>query len=483
MSTPFTRRQLGLSALTGAALPGLVSSASASQATAGQRPNLVLILSDDHTAEFTGCYGNPVIRTPNLDRFAAEGMRLDRFFCAAPQCVPSRASFLSGLSPVAANMGRFSAPLPARIRTIPDLLKPAGYFTGVVGRNHHLDGSPNGPVSGPIYQRQQLSNFGKRLDFVDVTEDIPRTLGKIGEFFDKKPANAPYFLWVNFRDPHHVWDDGALTPGHDASQLPIPRYLPDLPGVREDLRRYYDEVGRCDQDFQKVLDLIARRADDDNTLIVFLGDNGVPLPHGKGSLYDPGLHVPALARWKGRIQPGSTSRALVSGEDVMPTFLEAAGVAPPPEISGKSFLPLLTGRTPLHRDLVFAQRLTHGNRPMQEATTTHTFDFSRCVRNQRYKLIYNCTPHVPYAPVDSYTERSWLEMTDEHLWGRLHPKFDQAYYAKRRVLELYDLEADPEEFENLAGKPELREVQRMLTVALQEKMILDQDFLPLPLNE
>ena len=120
---------------------------------------------------------------------------------------------------------------------------------------------------------------------------------------------------------------------------------------------------------------------------------------------------------------------------------------------------------------------------MQEATTTHTFDLSRCVRNDRYKLIYNCTPKMQYSPVDSYTERSWLEMTDEHLWGRLDPKFDKAYYAPRRVLELYDLVNDPAELENLAGKAELKQVQRDLTVALQEKMILDQDYLPLPLNE
>lgn len=479
MPLKFTRRQMAATALSAATL----AQSATAQTPGPPRPNLVLILSDDHTAEFTGCYGNPYVRTPNLDRFASEGMRLDRFFCAAPQCVPSRAAFLTGLSPVAANMSRFSAPLPLEVKTLPDHLRPAGYFTGIVGRDHHLDGSPNGPVSGPIYRQHNLSTMARRVDFLDVSPDVGRTLSKIGEFFDKKPANSPYFLWVNFRDPHHVWDDGALTPGHDAAKLPIPAYLPDLPGVREDLRRYYDEVGRCDQDFQKVLDLIAKRAGDENTLILFLGDNGVPLPHGKGSLYDPGLHVPALARWKGRIPAASHSRALVSGEDVTPMFLEAAGLSVPAEMSGKSFLPLLRGASATHRDLVFAQRLSHGNRPMQEATTTHSFDLSRCVRNDRYKLIYNCTPHMQYSPVDSYTERSWLEMTDEHLWGRLDPKFDHAYYAKRRVLELYDLEKDPAEFENLAGKLELRKIQRELTVALQEKMILDQDYLPLPLNE
>ena len=104
-------------------------------------------------------------------------------------------------------------------------------------------------------------------------------------------------------------------------------------------------------------------------------------------------------------------------------------------------------------------------------------------RNSRYKLIYNCTPQMRYSPVDSYNERSWVEMSDEHAWGRLEPKFDRAYFGARPVLELYDTEKDPAELDNLAGRPELATVERKLLEALQEKMILDWDFLPLPLHE
>jgi N-sulfoglucosamine sulfohydrolase len=206
-------------------------------------------------------------------------------------------------------------------------------------------------------------------------------------------------------------------------------------------------------------------------------------PHGKGSLYDPGLNVPCLARWPGRIRAGSVTEALLSGEDVGPTFLQAAGLPVPKAMSGRSFLDLLQGADGPRREFVFAARLTHGSRPFKEGVTTHTFDLSRTVRSARYKLIYNCTPQVSYSPVDSYTERSWLEMTDEHLWGRLDPKFDRAYFEARPVLELYDLWNDPAELQNLAGRPELASIQRKLTEALQEKMILDWDFLPLPLNE
>ena len=474
MSVELTRRQLG-AALAPAALVG-------QGAAPASRPNILLVLSDDHSAEFLGAAGNPVIRTPNLDRFASQGMRLDRMFTSAPQCVPSRAALLTGRSPVAVRMGRFTAPLPMDVRTFAEDLRDAGYFTGVCRRNHHLDGAASGKLSAGIFQKHGLQTMRRRMDYVDISAPA-QTTARVNEFFDKKPAERPFFLWVNFNDPHHPWDSNAIPQPHDRKRIPVPRYLPDLPGVREDLGRYYDEITRMDGEFQSVIEILERRGFTDNTLVFFMGDNGFPMPHGKGTLYDPGLNVPCLIRWPGRIRPGSVSDALASGEDVGPTFLEAAGLPVPAVMSGRSFLGTLQGRTGGEREYVFGARLTHGNRPFKEATTTHTFDLSRMVRSSRYKLIYNCTPHMQYSPVDSYTERSWLEMTDAHLWGRLPAAFSRAYYGARPVLELYDLEADPAELENLAGKPALASVERRLLEALQEKMILDWDFLPLPLNE
>ncbi|MFB3826493.1 MAG: sulfatase [Bryobacteraceae bacterium] len=466
-----TRRQM-----TATLAPALLKSQAAS------RPNLVLILSDDHSAEFLGAAGNPAIRTPNLDRFASEGMRCNRMFTAAPQCVPSRAAFLTGRSPVAVRMGRFTSPLPAGVRTFAEDLRAAGYFTGVCRRQHHLDGAGGGPVSGPIYKKYGLRTMARRMDYVDISPP-GQTVARLDEFFSRKPKEKPFFLWVNFNDPHYPWDKDAIPHPHDRARIPVPKYLPDLPGVREDLGRYYDEIARMDGEFQTVLDALERRGFAENTLVLFLGDNGFAFPHGKGTLYDPGLNVPCLARWPGRIRPGSTSDSLLSGEDLGPTFLEAAGLPVPRVMSGRSFLPLLENRGGAPREHVFAARLTHGSRPFKEGATTHTFDLSRMARSDRHKLIYNCTPQMKYSPVDSYTERSWLEMTDEHLWGRLEPKFDRAYFGARPVLELYDLEKDPAELENIAGRKDVAAVERKLVEALQEKMILDWDFLPLPLNE
>lgn len=471
MPIQLTRRRFSA-----AALPVLLRSAPTN------RPNILLIVSDDHTAEFLGCYGNRAIRTPNVDRFASEGIRLTRMFVAAPQCVPSRAALLTGRSPVAIRMGRFTAPLPADVRTFVEDLRDAGYFTGVCGRTHHLDGTANGSLSQAIFKKYNLQTIPRRMDYVDVSnqEAVP---ARIREFFSRRPRGRPFFLWVNFNDPHHPWDRNAVAPPHDPAKIPVPGYLPDLPGVREDLARYYDEIARMDGLFQKVLDLVAALAPGEDTLTIFLGDNGLAFPHGKGTLYDPGLNVPCIVRWPGRIRPNSVSDALVSGEDLAPTILQAVGLKVPEIMSGRSFLDVLLGRSSGTREFVFAARLTHGARPLKEGTTTHTFDLSRMVRSARYKLIYNCTPYVRYHPVDSYTERSWLEITDEHYWGRLPAKFDRAYFGPRPVLEFYDLAEDPAELNNLAGRPEVAAEQRRHIEALQEKMILDWDFLPLPLNE
>jgi arylsulfatase A-like enzyme len=450
---------------------------------ASQRPNVVLVLSDDHSFPYLGCYGFP-IRTPNLDRFASQGLRGDRMFTAAPQCVPSRTALMTGRMPVAVRMGRFSSPLPPDVVTLPDLLKQAGYFTGVCRRYYHLDGPPNGEGSAPVLDKHGLRTFAKRLDFVDRTaNDRTKTGAIINQFFDKKPANKPFFLWVNFNDPHHVWDPAAINPPYDPAKLPLPKHFPDLPGMREDFAKYLGEITRMDEEFQTVLDAIDKRGFTQNTLVIFMGDNGMALPHGKGSLYDPGSHVPLLARWPGVVQPGRTTRELMSGEDITPTILDACGVAPHKDMSGRSFANLLRGRSFEGRKYIFCQRLPHGNSPVTPQTKSSTFDLSRSVRSDRWKLIYNCTPHMEYQPVDSARDAGWQQTMAAHKAGTLSKELDKAYFTlPRPVLELFDLDNDPSELNNLAGRPEFAEIQKELTLALQEKMILDYDFLPTPLQ-
>ncbi len=474
MSANLTRRDLA--AVLAVAVP---------QGASGSRPNLLLILSDDHSVPHLGVYGDPVIRTPNLDRFAGEGMRFDRAFQAAPQCVPSRTALMTGRSPVAVRMGRFSSPLPPDIVTLPELLRAQGYFTGICRRNFHLDGpAVPGPVTQIIFDRHGIRTFDRRVDYLDRNSPRAQTVNRVNEFLDKAPKDKPFFLWISFNDPHHAWDRGAVASPHDPARIPIPPHLPDLPGLRDDLARYYDEISRMDQEFQSVMDILDRRNLARDTLVAFMGDNGHAFPHGKGSLYDPGLHVPLLVRWPGRVRPGTSHDGLISGEDVAPTMLDAAGLRPPREMSGRSFLPRLVGGSHQDRQYVFAARLTHGNSSYGPATRASTFDLSRSVRSRRYKLIYNCTPQQEYAPVDSANDAGWREMVAAWQAGKLDPVFSRLYFTRPRpVVELYDLDKDPAELDNLAGRSDHAAIERELKIALQEKMILDYDFLPLPLSE
>ncbi len=445
-------------------------------------PNILLLLSDDHSYPFLSCYGDSNVSTPAIDRLAKEGMRMHRYFTSAPQCVPSRAALMTGRSPVAARITRFSSPLAPDEVTLPELLRSqAGYFTGVCGRSYHLDGSGNRAGAGvaELLEKHNLKTFARRVDSLNTCADA-EVPAQIEKFLDQKPADKPFFMWANFSDPHHVWNAPAkFRP--DPASLKLPAHWPDLPGMREQLADYCAEVNRLDQSIAAVLAVLEKRQLLDTTLIVFTGDNGAALPHGKGSLYDPGSNVPLVVRWPGKVTANTESRELLSGEDIAPTLLAAAGVQPHSKMSGQSFLPLLTGGQYQSRQHIFVERGPHGSAPVTVNMSNSGYDLSRAVRSDRYKLIYNCTPWIPYGPVDSAGGAAWSDIKNAHAEGKLAEGVDKTYFTTPRpVIELYDLEADPSELKNLSGQPELAEIERALRLALAEKMIVDFDYLPLP---
>ncbi|MBI5830755.1 MAG: sulfatase-like hydrolase/transferase [Armatimonadetes bacterium] len=397
------------------------------------KPNILFLLTDDHGYPFLSCYGDSNVKTPSIDALAAGGQRFHRFFTTAPQCVPSRASLLTGRSPVAARITRFSSPLPREEVTYPELLRQqAGYFVGVCGRTYHLDGSGSavGDTYGQLLEQHGLKTFEQRFDYVRTGSD-QAAIEQFREFLDLRPAGKPFCLWLNFSDPHHPWNAPAeLRP--DPARIRVPGWLPDLPGVREQLADYCAEVNRLDRSVGAALDLLAARGLVDNTLVVLAGDNGLALPSGKGSLHDPGTHTPLVVRWPGVVKPGGESSALISGEDLAPTLLSAAGLAVPQRITGTSFLPILTGEKASVRQHVF-------------------------------------------------TDSSFQAITEAHAAGQLAPEFEAAWFTTPRpVYELYDLQADPNELRNLSGQPAVAAVERELRMTLAEKMVTDFDYLPLP---
>ena len=479
--SPISRRdfvkQLGLGAAALAFGPAL--SRAADSPAAEQRPNILVILSDDHSYPHLGCYGNPDLKTPNLDKFAAEGMRFDLAFVTCPQCVPSRSSIMTGRSPVAIDMSRFSAPLPADVKIFPELLRAAGYFAGVAGRTYHLDGSGNGPAeSTAIFEKYGMKTFPKRLDYVVSNAAHPVSLANFAEFLDLAKGK-PFSLQICSGDPHRPFTPNPDVPSLDPAKLTLPGHYPDTLGVRQDLAGYYEEIMHFDLWFGELMKILEERGLAQNTLVMFMGDNGSSLLRGKGTLYEFGIHVPLLMRWPGKIKPGSVANEMVSGEDLAPTFLEAAGLQPLPSMTGKSFLKLLLGQPHEERQYIFAERAAHGG---GLPTNSAQFDLIRCVRSRKYKLIYNATWQTPYTPVDCAGDPFWKELTQLAQDGKLSPDLTRVYFQPTRpMFELYDLEADPIEFQNLYGKPEVAEVQHQLLTALQEWMILERDYVPLPI--
>ncbi|MGV3721902.1 MAG: sulfatase [Actinomycetota bacterium] len=455
----------------------LVFGVGAADAQRAERPNILLVLSDDHSAAHVGCYGNPDIRTPNLDRFAAQGMRFTRAYTSSPQCVPSRASIMTGRSAVAIGMTRFSAPLPPDVKTYPEALRANGYFTGVAGRTYHLDGGALPPESQQVFTKHNLRTFQKRLDFVKTAGAGPATLGQYREFLGAVPSGKPFFLQLCFSDPHRPLDRAAIPQPHDPSKLKLPAHYPDTPLVREDFARYYDEISRFDSNFGEVLKELETRGLAANTLVVFMGDNGAAQFRGKGTLYEMGVNVPLLVRWPGKVKPG-VAEELISGEDLAPTFLQSAGLAAPKEMTGRSFLPLLHGGPYTPRTHVFSERGAHGSGLPNNSAA---FDLGRCVITPTHKLIYNALWQLPYWPVDFAGDPLWKDLQQQHEAGKLDPKLARLYFSPTRpMFELYDLKNDPSELSNLAGKPEAAAVEKQLKAALQEWMILEHDYLPLP---
>ncbi|MCR9295662.1 MAG: sulfatase [bacterium] len=448
---------------------------------ASSPPNILLLLSDDHSYPFLSAYGAPNVRTPHLDRLAREGILFHRFFTSAPQCVLSRVSLMTGRSPIAADMIRFSSPLPKREITLPELLRQqANYYTGVCGRSFHLDGSNRlGKFVEKIYEKHGMRTFESRVDFLRKGSDA-QVAEQFTQFLDQVPQGRPFFMWANFSDPHHVWNaPEEYRP--DPSQLQLPEHWPDLPGMRQQLADYCAEVNRVDKRIGQVIAVLESRGLMETTLIVFAGDNGAALPHGKGSLYDPGSNVPFLVRWPQVIQGGRQSSALISGEDLAPTLLQAANLKVPSSMSGQSFLALLKEEDFTAREFLFIARGPHGSAPVRVEASSAPYDMGRAVRSNRYKFIYNCTPWTPYGPVDSARGAAWTQMLAAAQAGKLSQELMDSYFTTPRpVYEFYDLERDPSELRNLSGDPRYAEAETTLRQALVERMILEHDHLPLP---
>lgn len=419
----------------------------------GQGRNIVVFVADDHGAEAFGAYGNPVVKTPNLDRLAADGVRFTQAFATTASCSASRSVILTGVHNHRNGQyghqheyHHFSA--FENVRTLPVMLAEAGYRTARGGKFHVA------PESTFHFQQQV-------------------TLPELERFITRDPRK-PFFFYYATNEPHrpfrHDPEDRV-----DPKDVMVPPWLPDIPEVREELALYYASVRRMDKAFGTVVDALKRNGMYDNTLIVYLSDNGAPFPGSKTNVYEPGIRLPLVVRKPGQQRRGVVNAAMVSWVDLVPTILEFAGVKVPdppasgepvlpgrfkdetPAIQGRSFLKVLEQERPTGWDEVYASHTFH------EITMYYPM---RVVRTRTHKLIWNIAHPLsfPFAS-DLQESKTWQGAVARGL-TTFGPRPMKAY-LNRPAFELYDLTRDPLESTNLADDPQHAQVLAALKAKIR----------------
>ncbi|HOA51707.1 MAG TPA: sulfatase [Thermogutta sp.] len=426
-----------------------------------ERPNILFAIADDWGWPHAGAYGDPVVQTPTFDRIAREGVLFTRAHVIAPTCTASRGGILTGQAAHRLEEGaNLHSRLPAKFRCYPDILEEAGYAIGIMRKAW----GP-GVLEGTGRQRNPAGPQFRNFE----------------EFLKTVPDGRPFCFWFGSTDPHRPYEKGSgVASGMDLNKIRVPPFLPDTPVVRSDIADYYFEVQRFDRELGEVIKLLEATGRLDNTLIIVTGDNGMPFPKAKATCYDAGTHVPLAVCWKAKVPGGRVVDDFISLTDVAPTILEAAGLKPLPEMTGKSFLSVLlshkSGRVDPSRDHVFTERERH--------TCTRPNNASYPIRSivtERWHLIWNLRPHLwpagnppeesvgrDYGDIDG--SPTWTEMLQRQNDPAIRPFFLAAGGAKRPEFELFDLLADPGEMNNLAGKPEVAAIEKELKEKLQAWM-------------
>jgi N-sulfoglucosamine sulfohydrolase len=418
----------------------LTSCKSTHQNPTESKPNILLLISDDHSADDLGIGAKGRPHTPALDSLAASGVRFVNAYTSSPQCSPSRAALITGRSSHATGTSRLHSALTSEHETLIEALQRSGYYVGAF-RKVHLGES-----------------FQSRWNFYGG-DDVP-----FDRFFRERPRNKPFFLWIGFHDPHRPYKEGAFSRPYTPADITVPGFLPDTDAVRKDLANYYDAIARMDSEVGKVLNLLDSEKLKENTLVIFTGDNGMPFPGAKGTLYNAGVRVPLMMRWPGHISPGEVRNEVVWLLDIAPTILNASGSASLPKLEGQNLLAKSNDRP------AFFERNWHDN-----------LDFIRGVRAGNYLLIQNYRSELPYIPtLDLAGSPSWLAIQDLHVKHMLQPELELRYFTQLRPeVEFYDVRADPNQLHNLAAQNS--EKVQSLQKLLSDWMVTTNDFLPPPI--
>lgn len=421
--------------------------------SAAEHPNILWLVSEDNTT-LLGCYGDPLARTPTLDKLAREGVLFERCF-AQPVCAPSRFTLITGTFAVSSGPAehmRAKGKIPAWFKGFPALLREAGYYAA---NNSKTD------YNSPIDPRQTWNESGKKAHYRNRTA-----------------PEQPFFSVFN----HEVTHEGQIFPERkpplslpptDPGTVRVPAYQPDTPEIRTDWARYYDCIAQMDQQIAAKLKELEQAGLADDTIVFYYADNGGVLPRSKRFLQESGTHVPLIVyfppKWRhlAPAAPGARVKAPVSFVDFAPTVLSLAGVKIPDYMPGRAF----AGPQAATNEFVFCTR----------DRMDEIYDTVRSVADARWLYIHNFRPDVAYVQPISYMFKargyqSWARLARA---GKLTPATAQ-FWGEKPTEELYDSLADPDNVKNLAADPAHRAtLERMRTALRQHTLaIVDNGFLP-----
>ena len=361
------------------------------------------------------CYGRKSVVSPNLDALAADGVRFANAFATAPQCSPSRASLATGMYP---------------------------HCNGVMGLAHRgFDWELTVPHAAAIFAAggfeshlfvsQHVTPRPESLGFTEIHPDA-----QLRDVLERAQGKRLY-LEVNFDQTHRPYPPAGKPP----AGLEIPAYLPDIPEAREEMTAVQQTISSMDAAVGRFLEELDRAGRTRDAFVVFTTDHGLAMPRAKCTLYDPGIEVALIARWPaGGLDGGQVEQKMVSNIDILPTLFAAAGLPIPEHVQGRA---LLEGR-----DVIFAEKTFHSY-----------YDPMRCVRTQTHKLIRN------------FESSFAVEVPGDIQAGPIFRAYPSRYSRDRpRFVELYDLEKDPVELDNLAGRPETADLEHDLSDRLWQWM-------------
>ncbi len=475
----------------------------------GKRPNILFLFADDW-GRYASAYAkvetrpspNQVVRTPHIDRLAREGVLFRNAFVGAPSCTPCRSALLSGRYFFRTGRGAIlqGAVWDPAIPSWPLLLQNAGYFLGKAFKVWSPGTPVDAPFGGQKHAFQQagglyndFSGNATRIVREGMTVDAAKAklLAEVRDnfqsFLKARRKEQPFCFWFGPTLVHRQWDKGSgkklwnIEP--DDLKGKLPKFLPDVPEVREDFADYLGEIQAWDAGVGVILQLLAEAGELDNTIIVISGDHGAPgFPGGKCNLYDFGVGVALIARGPG-IVPGRVVDDFVNLLDLAPTFLELGGVGKAPGMQGRSLVNVLKspqeGLVDPERTWVVTGRERHvataraGNLPYpQRALRTEKFLYIRNFAPERWpmgdpKAVTDTTApsakelenntFVAFADMDASPTRAWL------VAHRHDPEWQWHYnyaFGKRPAEELYDLARDPDQVHNVAADPAYAEARK-----------------------